>query len=756
MVKVPTYEQDVQLRPAFRQNVDVQASPDAFGASIGRGMQQAAEGLSNLGGSIAAVKELEDINRAKEADNGYAAWLRERSYGENGFMNLEGRAAVDGRAAFEREAEEKRKEFGKGLTPGAAQAYQRASTARIQSTLDQSIRHTADARKSWFKDASAARVETFANDALVNFNKPDLVTKNLAAGIAELRQRGEMEGWDAAALKLRESEYVSGVHRNVTLRIAQDDPIAADAYLKSHSGQMTGKDQFDLQKSLETEVKAEQSKREADAILGAGRTVSDEGPASTTRTVGQAGPTRSRAYLIAKSNKDASHVDGLDESFADNLAAMMQDAPPDIREGLGIYSGYRSTERQAQLWADALKKYGSPEAARKWVAPPGRSNHNHGQAVDLAYNGQSLARAPQNVVDWVHQNAGKYGLYFPLSNENWHIEPLGTRGTSPVGGTVAPRGNRVASRSAGPSYDDIEAGLAKITDPEVRDLTRKRIAASLEIQSKADEAREKQAKAELWRYIDEGSTPDQIPMDVRQEAGMSAVSAAWGYIETAAKGRAVESDETLLYDMRRYAASNPTEFANVDLNDYRDRLSKESIKELTGMQTTALTDQRKAREDGLSLTTAFSQAQSQLEAVGITTTGKEGSQREAAAKRIAQFQNALAAEMEAFKQAQNGKAPTQVDIQSMVNRLLLPVVMKQEKSIWNPTKTPWTMFSDQDGFAFEARMRPDGTNVDVAVEYSDIPIELRQGISTDLERELGRKPSQDEIVQRYEDFVLNR
>ncbi|WP_292234292.1 hypothetical protein [Mesorhizobium sp.] len=42
------------------------------------------------------------------------------------------------------------------------------------------------------------------------------------------------------------------------------------------------------------------------------------------------------------------------------------------------------------------------------------------------------------------------------------------------------------------------------------------------------------------------------------------------------------------------------------------------------------------------------------------------------------------------------------------------------------------------------------------MKYADIPIDLRHGIANDLENELGRKPSEEEVVQRYEDFVLNR
>jgi len=151
-----------------------------------------------------------------------------------------------------------------------------------------------------------------------------------------------------------------------------------------------------------------------------------EAPAG--RTLGQAGPSATRALLLQRTDKDVSHIDGLDEAFGSKLAAMIQAAPPEIAAGLGIFSGHRSVERQAELWAGALKKYGSAEAARKWVAPPGRSNHNHGKAADLSFNGTSLRNAPPEVVAWVHANAERFGLKFPLANENWHIEDSSTRG----------------------------------------------------------------------------------------------------------------------------------------------------------------------------------------------------------------------------------------------------------------------------------------------------------------------------------------
>lgn len=109
-------------------------------------------------------------------------------------------------------------------------------------------------------------------------------------------------------------------------------------------------------------------------------------------------------------------VRGLDQAFVGGLQQLIADAPGKVT----ITSGYRSPERQEVLWQRALKKYGSESAARKWVAPPGNSQHNHGKAADLSFESDEVRR-------WVHANAAKYGVHFPLANEPWHAEVEGSR-----------------------------------------------------------------------------------------------------------------------------------------------------------------------------------------------------------------------------------------------------------------------------------------------------------------------------------------
>lgn len=107
-------------------------------------------------------------------------------------------------------------------------------------------------------------------------------------------------------------------------------------------------------------------------------------------------------------------VNGLNAEFSKQLNALIKASGGKV----SISSGYRSPERQAQLYAAAVKKHG--KNARKWAAPPGKSNHNHGLAADLKF-ADAASKA------WVHQNAAKYGLVFPMAHEPWHIEPVGAR-----------------------------------------------------------------------------------------------------------------------------------------------------------------------------------------------------------------------------------------------------------------------------------------------------------------------------------------
>jgi D-alanyl-D-alanine carboxypeptidase len=78
-----------------------------------------------------------------------------------------------------------------------------------------------------------------------------------------------------------------------------------------------------------------------------------------------------------------------------------------------VTSGWRSREYQEQLFRQAVSKYGSKAKAARWVATPGTSAHESGDAVDL---GRSDATA------WLSKHGAAYGLCQIYRNEPWHYE----------------------------------------------------------------------------------------------------------------------------------------------------------------------------------------------------------------------------------------------------------------------------------------------------------------------------------------------
>jgi hypothetical protein len=146
----------------------------------------------------------------------------------------------------------------------------------------------------------------------------------------------------------------------------------------------------------------------------------------------------------------AGPYDGLNGDFSFRL----QSAIAASGGRVWVTNGYRSPQRQAQLWQQALAKYGDPEIADNWVARPGKSNHGRGIAADLGFANAAARR-------WFHDNAGRFGLHFPMSWEPWHVEPTGSvlgsdRGayTVPPAGFINPRDAAMAGIGPDMSVED--------------------------------------------------------------------------------------------------------------------------------------------------------------------------------------------------------------------------------------------------------------------------------------------------------------
>ena len=91
-----------------------------------------------------------------------------------------------------------------------------------------------------------------------------------------------------------------------------------------------------------------------------------------------------------------------------------------------LASAYRPDARQQTLYARALKRYGSPQEARKWVAAPGGSSHRTGRALDVHLGMENdsknvAALAASEPGKWLRKHAASFGFAL-YDAEPWHIE----------------------------------------------------------------------------------------------------------------------------------------------------------------------------------------------------------------------------------------------------------------------------------------------------------------------------------------------
>jgi len=104
---------------------------------------------------------------------------------------------------------------------------------------------------------------------------------------------------------------------------------------------------------------------------------------------------------------------------ANAMEAMKRDYKKSTGQNLPILWGGRTYEEQARLYA--LYKAGKGNLA----APPGKSEHNKGRAVDFGGANSTNTR----VFRWLQQNAAKYGFKWTGKNfsqlEPWHWEWFG-------------------------------------------------------------------------------------------------------------------------------------------------------------------------------------------------------------------------------------------------------------------------------------------------------------------------------------------
>jgi hypothetical protein len=500
-------------------------------------------------------------------------------------------------------------------------------------------------------------------------------------------------------------------------------------------------------------------------------------------------------YLKTKlfKGKNASHIDGLTPVMQDRVAALFSSAPEHIQKGLGVLSGARTPEHQARIISNNLGKYGLGQHARawqldveqmgavaagekwrplfkqkgmtKWIAPPGGSNHQKGNATDIGWNGGKLSSAPPEVVQWLHANANKYGLKFPMSHEPWHIETSETRGgggktgrhdKSTPGQPVnhsqtstieiaddAPDASALYTSMSTPfsvaeDSGDVSDWIAQAREDYKDNPT---LLAEVERQikleaTKKDAAHKKQITEmtnEAFREILNGKRVDELDPNVLQALGPTGVKSLMG-LEGKFDGSGGDvTDDATYYELTQM---DPEDFANVDLMTYAPKLSGADFRAMANKQKAYKTKGSEvARATDLTRTQITTNAQQML--------GLQPTRRTKDAESMATLNRAMNAKITAFMAMNNGKEPTGDEMQAMMDELLI----KGEVS---------NAFINDDARVYEltpekaAKFMVEGQTVE---NFEEIPIEAHNEIATSYKKIFRANPDEKQAIRFYNDVA---
>lgn len=163
---------------------------------------------------------------------------------------------------------------------------------------------------------------------------------------------------------------------------------------------------------------------------GAGAELSDARPADAAQ---ETAPTYIGGILVVNKTYSlpADYNPGVDSTAKAALDTMFADAKD---EGVSLYvvSGFRSYQRQSTIYNQYVKRDGQ-EAADRYSARPGHSEHQSGLAFDLNDLSESFGRTKEGI--WLRENCWKYGfiIRYPEDKESitgymyepWHVRYIG-------------------------------------------------------------------------------------------------------------------------------------------------------------------------------------------------------------------------------------------------------------------------------------------------------------------------------------------
>jgi soluble lytic murein transglycosylase-like protein len=640
--RVPVYE-GPSVRPTpLRVSQDIRAPEAAFGGATAQAVSQAGQQF----GQVASLLDRRAEEHGKEdaelaAWNAYTAASAEQQklfyQGDNAIYNRRGGNAMG--AANEAAVELKRigDETGKGLTsPYAQQQFQKLWSRNQESEMGAVSRHEAGQRREFADQTVAGALANSQNMATLRYNDAKEVDDQI--GIGELAIRANTKGLPPEQVNAQVTAFRSSVHKAVTLRMATDNPLAANEYYKSHADDFTADDNVSLQRTLEPTVKRATARVEADKVINEITTGKASLPTTITTAQEQIESGGKQTAVSSAGNYGVMQINDVSgKEAADALSVPWDPAKARTDAGYNRQLGQKYMQIQLDKYngntALALAAYNAgPGRVDEWIKAYG--DPRTGDITDAAW-------------------AAK----LPVKETRDYIAKVGSAITKGV------QSNIDLTKAGEITKDRFK------DDPEMQDAVDARIAHENAIRESARRDRETEAYLAGLKHIDAGGSVDNLPPDVIENLAPTRRSDLEAHERAKTKRKDPPDNPAEFNRLMTLSVTDPDSFIAEDVTAWAKVLPNAQVDQLIGLKAARMTKEAKEEGKANDVRKAISLTSNLLRSAKIDPTPKDND------KTGAEVMNAYTAKLmerlDQFKQKE-GRRATDSEVMEMGRELLLP------------------------------------------------------------------------------------
>lgn len=752
-IRVPQFTANARLRGRNQQGVRVNASAEAFGAAVGRGMQALAGGINSAADAMEARDALKAEADARQALNTYRDTVRSGLYDpQTGYLVQTGDNALgDARENAHANLAEARSAINEGLSPAAQRIFSQSADALDNSAQDSTIKHQGVEFRNFTLQSFEASAQGYLDDAILNAGNDAKFNDNMAAAERELRAAAALQGVAPEQIDRQVEALKSSGHAGRVVSLARTNPVQAFEYLKEAQGEMDATEFDRLHRGLEPAYYAGLarewvSRENGDSVLTGTADVDQfgvpswiSGPESGGRSDAENPYSSATGRVQFIDDTWMRYVDQLQPAWAegktrDEVLAMRKDPKAEGE----IYRAFRA-DNQA-----ALHGMGREVTPRNEYM----MHHLGGKVTQALLLAEEMGTTSASFSGLLAQVLGEQTANEWVRANPWMQGRTAGGALSWFQGKVGEHGASVAQSGGIGNPTLLMSRAVEIDDPKLRRATLEELEMRTNVSNAVRNENNRVAQEQAWEIIDGGGTASDIPPDLQVQVGAQTMNTIFETLERRAAG-IDHTDEARYLELFDLATQNPEQFAQLDLNEDRPNLSQGDLRQLKTMQNEMNQDRAIIAEQGASAVVyqdsdyrqAMNDAAEQFQAATGVAPGSAMDQEQM--QQYNRFTQQLRRGMRQFAD-ENGRPMTFDERTSFINTLMAPVVIEGVND----------GFFGGDRFLFEAPSMARGGSIEPQYRRGDVPPDVEQQITESLTTLFGRSPTEDEVVEQYENEVL--